>query len=148
MLRVSGQASGEETDLSAIRDGVESAGASGVAHADLLVSFADAVVAHDDAAIAELRPKIIEAVGPDGFLETASVAANFQRMVRIADSTGIPQDAPVRALASDLIEDLNLRDFPSANNTPPASLVHRVFGTLLRPFAAKLMSAGSRRMGG
>lgn len=145
MLRVSSQAKGESTDVSAIRDGAAAAAASGIEHADLLLAFAEAAVAHDEDVLARLRPKIVDAVGPEGLLETASVAANFQRMVRIADGTGIPQDAPVKVLAADLIDDLGLRDFPSSNNTAPASLGQRLIGKLLRPFAPTLMSVGLRR---
>lgn len=141
---MSGQAKGENTDVSAIRHGGAKAAASGVAHADLLVAFAEALVAHDETKLAELRPRLIEAVGPEGFLETATVAANFQRMVRIADSTGIPQDAPVLALAGDVIEDLGLRDFASAKNTPETGIGTRIAGMLLRPFAAKLMTRFAR----
>lgn len=144
---MSGQAKGEETDVSAIRDGTAKAAASGVAHANLLVAFAEGLVAHDEESLAKLRPQLIDAVGPEGFLETATVAANFQRMVRIADSTGIPQDTPVLALAGDLIEDLGLRDFASANNTPAAGLGTRLLGRLVRPFGAKLMTSARKRMG-
>lgn len=133
--------------MSAIRDGASSAAGSGVADAELLVSFAEAVVAHDEPELADLRPKLIDAVGPGGFLEAATVAANFQRMVRIADSTGIPQETPVLALAGDVIEDLGLRSFPSANNTPKEGLGTKILGRLVRPFAAKVMTAAAKRMG-
>ena len=72
-------------------------------------------------------------LGPGGLRETASVAANFQRMVRIADATGIPQDAPVLMLGDDLIEELDLRRFGSAGNTPGINALQRCFGRLLRP---------------
>jgi hypothetical protein len=71
--------------------------------------------------------------------ETASVAANFQRMVRIADATGIPQEAPVMMLGDDLIDELDLRRFGSAANTPPTSGVQRFFGKLLRPLVPRLL---------
>ncbi len=137
---------GTDTDVSAIREGTAKASDTGVAHAELLVAFAEALVAHDETELTKLRTPIIEAVGPDGFLETASVAANFQRMVRIADSTGIPEDAPVLALAADVIDDLGLRDFPSANNTPATSLGQRLLGRMIRPFAARIMTAAAKRM--
>ncbi len=146
MLRVSIQVQGNDVDLSAIRDGTAKATESGIAHADLLLAFAEALVAHDEPELAKLRGPLIETVGPDGFLEAATVAANFQRMVRIADSTGIPQDAPVMALAGDVIDDLGLRSFPSANNTPAVGLLQRILGRVFRPFAARLMTAAANRM--
>ena len=147
MLRVSGQAKGETTDVSAVREGTDTAAASGVAHAVLLVAFAEALVAHDEARLAALRPQLIDAIGPDGFLETATVAANFQRMNRIADATGIPQETPVLALASDLIEDLGLGAFGSAKNTPPPGVGTKLLGRIVRPFVAKLMNSMRQRGG-
>jgi len=149
LLRVSGQMQGQELDLTAVRHGADSAAQSGIPHAELLVRFADALVAHDDAQLVSLRGPIIEALGPDGLLETASTAANFQRMVRIADATGIPQEAPVLAIGGDLIEELALRDFSSAGNTPESSTVQRTVGRLLRPAVpglASLFSALIRRL--
>ncbi|MDG2304063.1 MAG: hypothetical protein P8R42_05295 [Candidatus Binatia bacterium] len=132
--------------MSAIAEGASRASDSGIAHADLLIRFAEALVAYDEAALAKLRGPITEAVGPEDFLEAAAVAANFQRMVRIADSTGTPQDAPVMALAGDAIDQLGLRDFPPAANTPPTSMMARVIGPLIRPFAAKIRTLNARLM--
>ena len=136
---MSGQLEGQEIDLRAVREGADAAAQSGVPHAELLLRFADALVAHDDAGLELLRAAITEALGPEGLLETASIAANFQRMARIADATGIPQDAPLMAIADDLIEELSLRDFGSAANTPETGALLRLVGKLIRPIAPKLM---------
>ena len=64
--------------------------ASGVPHGDVLVSFAEAVVSRDGSRIATTRDALIEAMGVEAMVDAAAVAANFERMVRIADGTGIP----------------------------------------------------------
>ena len=143
---MSSQAAGTAGDLRVLREGEARAAASGIPHADLLVAFADALVARDEPRLATLRPRLVDALGPDGLLETAAVAANFQRMVRIADATGIPQDAPVMTLAGDLVDALALRDFASAGSTPEPRLLQRLAGALLRPFAAPLMTWAARRL--
>lgn len=129
-----------------MREGTARVGESGVPHAGLLVGLAEAVVAHDEGRLAELRPQLIEALGPDGFLEAATVAANFQRMVRIADSTGIPQDATLMTLAGDVADKLSLHDFPSSRNTPRRNWLQASVGRFLRPLTPRLMAWASARI--
>jgi hypothetical protein len=131
-------------DLSAINAGAVAAAKTGVAHGELLVGFADALLARDESELARLRAAIAAELGAKGLRETASIAANFQRMVRIADATGIPQDAPVVMLGEDLIEELDLRRFESARQTPPSGGFQRFFGRLLRPLVPFLMRRVSR----
>ncbi|MEM7290925.1 MAG: alkylhydroperoxidase-related (seleno)protein, partial [Pseudomonadota bacterium] len=47
----------------------------------------------------------------------AGVAANFQRMVRIADSIGIPIDDMTTELGQSVRDELELTRFHSAQNT-------------------------------
>ena len=73
-------------------------------------------------------------------LRTSTPAAvdrrNFKRIVdRIADSTGIPLDAPVGALSQELRDELELGRFASAANTPDASALQKAAGRALRPAA-------------
>jgi len=143
---VSSQASGREADVRAIREGAARVADSGVEHADLLVVYAEALVAHDDGAIAELRQPMIDALGAGGSLEAVTVAANFQRMVRIADATGIPQDGAMMTLVGDLADRLSLRDFASAANTPEIGWLQRMAGKALRPFSAALMTFAAKRL--
>lgn len=119
--------------------GHELADASGVPHAELLVRFAEALVERDELALVQLREAISAALGPAGLHETASIASNFQRMVRIADATGIPQDASMLMLGEDLVEELDLRRFGSADNSPRANALQRLLGRLLRPIAPGLL---------
>ena len=67
-------------------------------------------------------------------VDSAAVIANFQRMVRIADGTGIPLDEPVLMLTQDIREDLGINGYGSADNSPPLSLIQKILGRLLQPF--------------
>jgi hypothetical protein len=129
-----------------VREGTRRAEESGVPHAGLLVELAEALVAHDEECLAGLRPRLIEALGPDGFLEAATVAATFQRMVRIADGTGIPQDATLMTLAGDVADKLSLHDFPSSRNTPRRSWLQASVGRFLKPLTPRLMAWASARI--
>ena len=100
--------------------GASAAEASGVAHAGALLDFADAVVGSDDAALEKVRAAALEALGGEAFVDVAAVAANFERMVRIADATGIPLDAPLDVMTHDVREELGLAAYGSSANTPAA----------------------------
>jgi hypothetical protein len=104
-----------------------------VAHAEALVGFAEALVARDDTALARARDEVLEKLGPGGLVDTAAVASNFQRMVRIADSTGIPLDAPVTAMTGDIRGELELDRFGSSVNTREVGALPRALGRALRP---------------
>lgn len=62
---------------------------SGVPHGRVLLDFASAATGRDDARLAEARRALREALGESGVADAAAVTSNFERMVRIADSTGI-----------------------------------------------------------
>ena len=124
------------------------AGASGVDHAEVLLAFADAVVGDDEAALAAARRTLREEMGAAALVDAAAVASNFERMVRIADGTGIPLDAPLDLLSQDLRAELHLQRFGSAANTPVPGPVIRTLGGVLRPVArraVRLMVALRRR---
>ena len=124
------------------------ASASGVAHAEILLDFAEAAVAGDDQTLATARSQLLEALGPEALVDAAAVVGNFQRMVRIADATGIPLDAPMQLLTEDLRAELGLDRFGSAANTPTASSGRLALGRVLKPLAfgaLKLYGAVRRR---
>ena len=128
-----------------------SADGSGVAHADTLLAFADAMVGRDDAALAGARTAVIEQLGPEQLVDAAAVASNFERMVRIADATGIPLDAPLDAISVGLRAEIGIDAFGSAANTPRVSAPRRWLGRALAPLARYLMpalAALSRRTAG
>lgn len=116
MLRVSTQVTGSKVDLLAINDAERAA-------LDLplggeLVRFAEAVARRDEDALRHARLALLNAGGPQVLVDAAGVAANFQRMVRIADATGIPVDNLSSELSAEIRSRLDLDRFASARNTP------------------------------
>ena len=89
----------------------ESAATSGVEYGTELLAFADAMVGEDDDALTHVRHVVIEALSPAAMVDAAGVASNFERMVRIADATGIPLDARMRALSQEVRDTLRLERF-------------------------------------
>jgi len=96
----------------------DSASHGNVEFANELKDFASAVASRDEAALVTARDALLEAAGPDVVVDAAGVAANFQRMVRIADSTGIPVDADRMEMYQPAVDALNLRRFKTAETTP------------------------------
>ena len=133
-------------ELAAINVGESAAGKSGIAHAEALIALADAQVGDDDAALSVARSRLLAEVGPAAFVDATAVVANFERMVRIADATGTPLDAPIAMLATGLRGELDLDRFGSAANTPRAGVVQRAIGRVFSPFAGVLMRRMGRRM--
>ena len=137
---MSGEITGARYDLRAVTEAA-AAGRSGVPHERELLALAEAVVRGDDAALEVARADALAVLGPDGFVEAAAVASNFERMVRIADATGIPLDSPLDAMTASLRADLGIDRFASAANTPPVSAPRRALGRALAPMARYLMPA-------
>ena len=111
----------------------------GIEYAAELVAFAEGLATRDEQALTTARDRLADAGGPALLVETAAVAANFQRMVRIADSTGIPIDGYSEVIGSDVREELNLSRFGSAQNSPPISWWRRLLIPLLRPVIRRKM---------
>ena len=115
-LRGSAKNAGTEINLRAVLG--EDPDGSGIDNAGALNSFVEAFINHDETALARARTVLVGEIGADGMIDAAAVAANFQRMVRIAEATGIPFDAQMSAMTKDIQDLLDLRRFPSARNTP------------------------------
>ena len=79
-------------------------------------------------------------------VDAAGIVANFERMTRIADATGIPLDPPVNALASDVQDDLGLREFRSSAATKRASGLARTAARWLGPLVLRAMPFVAGRM--
>jgi len=120
-------------------------GASGVPHGAALTAFAEALVQGDAAARAAARGRVEAALGPAGLVDAAAVASNFERMTRIADATGIPLDAPVAALSSDLRDTLGLDRFASAAQMRRVGWIGRTSGAALRSVLCSAMKGMARR---
>jgi len=89
----------------------EAAASSGVQHGNLLIAFAEAMVRDDDATLTYARHAVIEVLSPEVMVDAAGVASNFERMVRIADATGIQLDARMETLSQAVRDALHLERF-------------------------------------
>lgn len=98
---------GADVDVRAVTEPT-GAPSSGLAHGGELLAFADAMVGRDDAALDRARAALLEAAGPENLVDAAAVASNFERMVRIADATGIPLDRPLEQASGELRAELGL----------------------------------------
>jgi hypothetical protein len=138
MLSLSADLSDATVNLQMI-NGDEAATEGDVAHASELMKFAEAFARRDEPALSEARSNLLHEAGPEVLVDAAGVAANFQRMVRIADSTGIPLDERNVALSAGVRKELNLERFGSAKNTPRASLKTRLLSLIARPLAKRML---------
>jgi len=112
MLRASSETDiGEDLNLRAIVEGA--ATDSGVPHSRSLINFVEATLTGTPG-LAAARTALSEAVGAQGMVDAAAVIGNFQRMTRIADTTGIPVDEMTAAITADMRDELGLNEFVSA----------------------------------
>ena len=116
MLRVSAQKNEIEVDLQGIRGDADSA-AVGLPFGAELMQFADALARRDEEALTLIRSQLLDAAGAEVLVDAAGVAANFQRMVRIADSIGIPYDGAASEMGQQISDELKLTEFASAQHT-------------------------------
>jgi hypothetical protein len=147
LLRVSGESTGRDVDVASVTAGAAAAARSGVAHGEALVAFAEGVAGEDDEALARARAGLLAAMGPAALVDAAGVASNFERMVRIADATGIPLDAPVAALTEGMRRELGIDAFAAAAHTPATGPIARALARALRPLVPTLARLLTRRTG-
>lgn len=102
---------GTEADLSAIIG--EAEGDGGIPHGDLLAAFAEAVVGEGDRDLADVRATLLATLGPAQLVDAAGVAATFNAIDRVADSTGIPIDEERLEPTAEFREELGINAFPS-----------------------------------
>ncbi|NND68705.1 MAG: hypothetical protein HKN19_14045 [Halioglobus sp.] len=141
MLSLSADISDQDVDLAVING----EGDGGVKFGAELTAFAGALASRDETALTTAREELAQVAGPEVLVDAAAVAANFQRMVRIADATGIPADDLVQAISGDIADQLDLRRFHSAQNTPGQSLWQRCKNVPLGLLAKFILRAGDRR---
>ena len=112
LLRESGEYSGKPHALDVINAlGTQN---STVAHASVLLNFADAAVADDASALAIASDALCEELGEEALVDSAALVAIFSAVVKIADATGIPLEEykakETRALRTELgIDDYGIR---------------------------------------
>ena len=116
MLRVSAMTTETEVDLQGVNGDAASA-ALGIEYGAELMSFAESLAQRDEPVLARSRTALRQAAGDKVLVDAAGVAANFQRMVRIADSIGIPFDNMQSDFANSIQTELNLARFASAQHS-------------------------------
>ena len=137
MLSLSADNAQQDVDLQVING----QGDGGVPHGAELMRFAEAVARGDPDALTVSRNALFEAAGSEVLVDAAAVAGNFQRMVRIADATGIPLDGVTNTLSGGVQEELELRRFPSARNTPALTWLQKGLRGPLRMLARRILRA-------
>ena len=116
MLRVSAMTTETEVDLQGVNGDAASA-AMGIEYGAELMSFAESLAQRDEPGLARSRTALRQAAGDKVLVDAAGVAANFQRMVRIADSIGIPFDNMQSDFANSIQTELNLARFAGAQHS-------------------------------
>ena len=124
-------------DLEAITKGAGDEVA-GVAFGAELIAYADAVVARSTD-VPQTRDAVHKSMGDAGVVDAAAVIANFQRMVRIADGTGIPIDGPLDVLSADIRHEIGINEFPSAEGRGRNGTLRRLAAPLMRLAMARFM---------
>jgi hypothetical protein len=101
---------GEQTDLRSLMED-ERAQASDIEGAPALLAFSAALVGGDEAVLGPARTRVEAEIGAERLVDTAAVVSNFERMVRIADATGIALDRPLEEASTELRAELGLDDW-------------------------------------
>ncbi len=116
MLRASAITTNTEVDIQGINGDV-SAAAKGVEFGSELMKFAEALATGNEPELKGARLQLLETAGASVLVDAAGVAANFQRMVRIADCVGIPIDNMSTEIGQQVRAELDIDHFGSAQNT-------------------------------
>lgn len=105
MLRWSSTATDRSVDLGSVAAG---RGSVGLDHGEVLLQFASACTGTDDGALAVARAALVDATDEAFMVDAAAVAANFEMMTRLADSTGAAMPASRLDAAAEEIETMRI----------------------------------------
>jgi hypothetical protein len=122
MLRVSATTTDTEVDIQGMNGDAVSA-AKGIEYGAELMRFAESIATRDQPALIASRAALLACAGAAVLVDAAGVAANFQRMVRIADAIGIPVDNMDSDLGRSVRAELHLDRFASAQNSLKADTI-------------------------
>jgi hypothetical protein len=110
MLLVSAKNNEVKVDIQGVNGNEEAAGL-GVGFGVELMKFAESLALDEEETLAIARERLVEEAGEAVLVDAAGVAANFQRMVRIADAIGIPVDDVNDQNRKQVWEELGLESF-------------------------------------
>ena len=116
MLRVSASVTETTIDINMI-NGERKEDVSNLEYGEELMKFAETLATRNETDLTAARMQLLNVAGPGVLVDAAGVAANFQRMVRIADAMGIPVDTKDSELSNKIRQDLDLYRFASAENS-------------------------------
>ena len=134
MLRASIETQGEEVDLRGLTDG-KAAGESSIFGAAALVGFAEATLGGNADEIAVARDLVRSELGSEALVDAAAVIGNFERMVRVADGTGIPLDAAVNVATEEIRAELGIDAFASEERKSEVATWQRLMARAIDPLA-------------
>lgn len=108
MLRESSKTTGGNYELKLLTGG---SGDGNIPHGALLVQFAEAVLGDDDARLAAIQSEIRSKMGDAALVDAAAIAATFNAIDRVADSTGIPIEDNKAEVTADFRAALGINAF-------------------------------------
>ncbi len=144
MLRASVETEGNEVDYRGIADAA-SAEESSVPGAGALIGLVEATFSSNEESGIAARARVRDELGSPSLVDAAGVIGNFERMVRIADSTGIPLDAPVNVATEAVRGELGIDTYASAENTKSVRGWQRMMGKVIEPIARIVLRRIGRR---
>ena len=114
------QSSDDSIDLSGLTD-MACTEIPGIPHSKALFRFVDSLMSKNPDELAAARVLLVDEMGSEAMIDTAGIASNFQRMTRIADSTGLPTkswgDEDLDTMSADLDQALGIDQYISAANS-------------------------------
>lgn len=110
-----------------------------------LVGFVDATLSGQAPDIAKARDRVRAELGSAAVVDAAAIIGNFERMVRIADGTGIPLDAPVSVATESIRADLGIDRYESAAHTTAIRGWQRALGRIVDPLLKIALRWAGRR---
>ena len=144
MLRASIETEGAAIDLRGLTDG-KAAEESAIPGAAALVGFAEATLAGHPDEITTARDRVRSELGSAALVDAAGVIGNFERMVRIADGTGIPLDAAVNVATEEIRAELGIDAFGSEERKSEVASWQRVMARALDPLLKIVLRWQGRR---
>ena len=73
-----------------------------------MLGFCDALARRAPESIAKARGTVVEEMGQAAMVDALGVASNFERMIRIADATGLELGDSLSEFSEDIREDLRI----------------------------------------
>ena len=78
-------------------------------HGAELLELCEALVGGDAGAITKTSTNVIKSMGSEALVDAVGVYSNFERMVRIADATGVELGETLAELSADIRSELRVK---------------------------------------